>query len=193
MIGPASLLHSLHLVLSGFVSCFLVRVDHWKVVYLVYPCIPYDATFGSCVLGSGCLQPPLACWPLHSGGGGADWKTSKPLTITRSASWVSVLWWNILSRGGFRPPFLMDLMGSPVCQMLARRANGYGGDPHFWAGFVYKLKIPSDLRPSWGRKRAEYHHYCFCWLNEPQLSNMPFNGYWDWAIIIPCPVWVKIF
>ena len=68
MIGPASLLHSLHLVLFGFVSCFLVRVDHWRVVYLVYPCIPYDATFGSCVLGSGCLQPPVAWWPLHSGG-----------------------------------------------------------------------------------------------------------------------------
>ena len=68
MNGPASLLHSLHLVLFGFVSCFLVRVDHWKVVYLVYPCIPYDATFGSCVLGSGCLQPPVAWWPLHSGG-----------------------------------------------------------------------------------------------------------------------------
>ena len=92
--------------------CFLSPGSTLGCVLSVSPCFPYDATFGSCVLGSGCLQPPLACWPLHSGGGGADWKTSKPLTITRSASWVSVLWWNILSRGGFRPPFLRDLMGS---------------------------------------------------------------------------------
>ena len=62
-------------VLSCLVSCALE--EPW-VVYLVYPCIPYDATFGSCVLGSGCLQPPLGCWPLHSGGGGADSKTSNP-------------------------------------------------------------------------------------------------------------------
>ena len=63
-------------VLCPVLSCVCLE-QRW-VVYLVYPCIPYDATFGSCVLGSGCLQPPPGCWPLHSGGGDADSKTSNP-------------------------------------------------------------------------------------------------------------------
>ena len=68
------------LVLCPFMSCvWSCALEHRWVVYLVYPCFPYDATFGSCVLGSsGCLQPPLGCWRLHSGGGDADSKTSNP-------------------------------------------------------------------------------------------------------------------
>ena len=98
--------------------------------------------------------------------------------------------------GRIQTPFPYGFDGESVCQMLARRANGYGGDPHFWAGFVYKLKIPSDLRPSWGRKRAEYQHYCFRlveWATIVEPAYLMDIETEQWAMIIPCPVWVKIF
>ena len=86
--------------------------------------------------------------------------------------------------GRIQTPFRYGYDGESRVSNVGKMCQWLWGGSTLLSRFVYKLKIPSDLRPSWGRKRAEYHHYCFCWLNEPQLSNMPFNGYWDWAIII---------